>query len=165
MFNETGLLSGLRLLIVEDQPLIAMDIEEMLLALSAASVAIANSIKEGRGIVAADDTFDVAVLDYAVGDENSVSLAMDLLRQNVAVVFISGYDSRQDVSLPMPEELREVPFVDKPVAPRVLEEALQVALRRSRPASRGEPTGALESEHVEKVEKHDDRYGETDEPE
>lgn len=134
MFNETGLLSGLRLLIVEDQPLIAMDIEEMLLALSAASVAIANSIKEGRGIVAADGPLDAAVLDYLVGDEHSLSLAIDLLRQNVAVVFISGYDSRQDVSLPMPEELREVPFVDKPVAPQVLEEALQVALRRSRSA-------------------------------
>lgn len=164
MLNETGLLSGLRVLIVEDQPLIAMDIEEMLLALGAASVATANAIKEGRSILAADAAPDVAVLDYSVGDENSLSLAMDLLRQNVAVLFISGYDSRQDVSSPMPEELRDVPFVAKPIAPRILAEALQAALQRSRPAAHGERSGAAKSEHVEKVEKDDDRYGETDEP-
>lgn len=129
MHNETGLLDGLRVLLVEDQPLIAMDIEEMLLAASARSVATATSIDEARAMVAADGCPDVAVLGYSVGDENSLSLAVDLIRQHVAVVLISGYDSRRDVSSPMPEELSDVPYVDKPVAPGVLADALRVALQ------------------------------------
>lgn len=86
-------LTGARVLLLEDEFLIAMDAEQVLLDLGAAQVEIASTLAEAERL-AANGRFDLAMLDVNINGQVSFPLAESLWRRGVAVVFATGYEMR-----------------------------------------------------------------------
>jgi len=82
-------LSGLNVLLVENNLIIAMDGEDILRRLGA-DVATAPSVTEAMEILAGQP-FDLALLDVNLGDETSFGIADRLAADGVPFVFATGY--------------------------------------------------------------------------
>lgn len=118
-------LAGLRVLVVEDEFLIALDIEDSLAELGCevagpvSSVTAALDLLEQAGC-------DLAVLDVRLGDGSTAPLAQVLRQRRIPFVVLSGYD-RSQIDEPL---LREAPLIGKPLQRRTLRLALLAALCR-----------------------------------
>jgi CheY-like chemotaxis protein len=115
-------LNGSSVLLLEDEYLIAMDAEQILLALGAAKVAIAGTIAEAEQLAKAE-RYDLAMLDVNINGESSFSLAEMLRARDIPVVFATGYDMR-DRSVP-----DNAAAVIKPYTSDSLKAALSTALQ------------------------------------
>ncbi|MHC2453889.1 light-regulated signal transduction histidine kinase (bacteriophytochrome)/CheY-like chemotaxis protein [Rhizobium leguminosarum] len=82
-------LSGLNVLLVENNLIIAMDGEDILRRLGA-DVATAPSVTEAMEILAGQ-SFDLALLDVNLGDETSFGIADRLAADGVPFIFATGY--------------------------------------------------------------------------
>ncbi|EJC80933.1 bacteriophytochrome (light-regulated signal transduction histidine kinase) [Rhizobium leguminosarum bv. trifolii WSM2297] len=82
-------LLGLKVLLVENNLIIAMDGEDILRRLGA-DVATAPSVIEAMQILAGQ-SFDLALLDVNLGDETSFGIADRLAAEGVPFVFATGY--------------------------------------------------------------------------
>ncbi|RFB89895.1 two-component system sensor histidine kinase/response regulator [Rhizobium leguminosarum bv. trifolii] len=82
-------LSGLKVLLVENNLIIAMDGEDILRRMGA-DVATAPSVAEAMQILAGH-SFDLALLDVNLGDETSFGIADRLAAEGVPFVFATGY--------------------------------------------------------------------------
>ena len=104
----TAALDGLRILVVEDEFLVATLIEDMLVA---AGCVVAGPIPRLSEALAAVDrgTFDAAVLDVNLGGDRVYPVADALSRRNVPFVFITGYGAGV-----LPHEYVERPRLRKP---------------------------------------------------
>ncbi|MBM2577682.1 response regulator [Jannaschia sp. Os4] len=89
-----GELDGMRVLVVEDEILVLMDLEAIF-AGAGAAVTTAASLKDGLARV--DEAFDVALLDVRLGDGEVFPLARELDRRGVRVVFHSGHARVNDL--------------------------------------------------------------------
>ena len=103
-------LAGRRVLVVEDEFLIALDIEQMLRRLGAGPVDVAAHLADAFAAIGRTLP-DLAVLDFKLGMETTVSLAETLAAHAVPLVFLTGYD---DLGT-MPGPLRDAPRLGKPV--------------------------------------------------
>jgi DNA-binding NtrC family response regulator len=120
---------GQDVLIVEDQPLIAMDIEQNMLEMGASRVRMVSSVRDGLAQIAlSKPTF--ALLDIDLGGETAIELADELARLSVPFIFITGLDN----SVAVPQQHADKPRIDKPFDPETLAKA--VAARIIKPASR-----------------------------
>jgi light-regulated signal transduction histidine kinase (bacteriophytochrome)/CheY-like chemotaxis protein len=118
---------GLRVLMVEDQLLIAMDVETMLSREGAASVETASSVKEAlRALTVLKP--DVAILDVNLGNGSSMPVAHALMELGIPFVFATGYG---ETSL-IPAALGDVPIVRKPYDLTSLVTALTSAMARKK---------------------------------
>ncbi|MFN3388054.1 MAG: response regulator [Allosphingosinicella sp.] len=116
--------AGLRVLIVEDEAIIAMTAEDMLEELGCAPTGIAATLPEALE-AARDGGFDLALLDINLNGQDSVPVA-DLLRQKrIPFVFTTGYGSSGRGT-----EHEDVPLVAKPYRLTELGAAIERALRR-----------------------------------
>src|SRR5215217_5369653 len=97
-------LRGYRLLVVEDDYMIAADVAQRLEEIGAEVVGPAGSIEAALALI------DAAVLDVNLGTTRSDPVADALRAHNVPFVFVTGYD---DVMLP--PLYAEVPRCEKPV--------------------------------------------------
>jgi len=111
-------LAGKRILLAEDEFLIALAAEDALVARGAVVVGPAYSLAESLGL-AEGATLDAAVLDVNLNGEDSAPLAALLVRRGVPFVLATGYD-RVD-------NLHAAPLVAKPYD----EDRLDTALRRA----------------------------------
>lgn len=84
-------LSGLRVLVVEDEPLILMDVRDALEEAGAVTVA-ACTIAHAHAAVASG-RLSAAVLDFAIGREDCTSVAASLAGAGVPYLFTTGLDS------------------------------------------------------------------------
>ncbi|HBC16301.1 MAG TPA: hypothetical protein DHV50_06475 [Erythrobacter sp.] len=100
-------LSGKRILVVEDEPIIAFALEDMLLEDGADVVAV-GSLEEGLDQAEAG-VFDFAILDINLHGEKSYPIAFRLGSKGVRFVFASGYGDAEH-----PEELAHVTTLTKP---------------------------------------------------
>jgi DNA-binding response OmpR family regulator len=123
--NDNKPLSGVRVLIVEDDTLLAMDLEETLIDAGAIVAGVCQTLDDGM-TRANDDDFAVAVLDFSLGADTVASLARRLVRRGLPFVLYTG-KSRAEPSL---AEWRDCEIVEKPAPPRVLLSALRTALSR-----------------------------------
>ena len=101
-------LRGARVLLVEDQFLIALDVETMLLAAGAVEVETCATLAEAEARLR-DFTPDIAVLDVQLGADTSEPLALRLQAQGVPFAFASGFSE-----LDMPAGLQDAPLLRKP---------------------------------------------------
>lgn len=85
----TGL-PGLRVLVVEDEPVVAMCLEDILEELGCVTVGPANRLSEGLAL-AQHETLDAAILDINLAGERSNTIAELLRARGVPFVFASGY--------------------------------------------------------------------------
>jgi CheY-like chemotaxis protein len=112
-------LAGRRVLVVEDQFLIAMDIEKMLRALGAANVDLASSIADALAAIERTPP-DLAALDLRLGTETTAPVAEALQARSIPLVYVTGYDDLNAIPAP----LRNAPLVRKPIHLGVFSAAL-----------------------------------------
>jgi CheY-like chemotaxis protein len=104
-------LRGKRILVVEDEPLIAMDIGASLSDAGCEVVGPAPSIESAKALIAAAD-FDAALLDANLGGRPADELAAALTRLNIPFIFVTGYGREG-----LPEAFRQGPVISKPFMP------------------------------------------------
>jgi CheY-like chemotaxis protein len=114
-----------RVLIVEDELMVAMLVEDMLEDLGCAVAAVAANLKSGME-AAAEETFDLAVLDVNLNGEKSFPIADALLGRGIPFVFGSGYGLSG-----VREVYPDVPVIAKPFLQSTLADALDQAQRQA----------------------------------
>ncbi|WP_084165038.1 response regulator [Skermanella stibiiresistens] len=108
-----------RILVVEDETLVAMDLEDMLL--SAGCEVIGPVAKVARGLaLARSEPLDGAILDINVAGELVYPIAEVLSGRGIALVFASGYDR----GLSVPAHLADYPRIRKPYTIQDIERSL-----------------------------------------
>lgn len=115
----------LRILLVEDEAVIALTAEDMIEELGCTVAAHAASVAEALERVAADE-FDLALLDINLNGHMSTPVAEALQRQGKPFIFTTGYGSagRQG-------EFAQVPVVAKPYTLTTLGRAILDTAQRS----------------------------------
>jgi DNA-binding LytR/AlgR family response regulator len=103
-----------RVLIVEDEPMVAMDLESIVLAAIAAEVVVVASVSGAFQAMAAP--LDFAILDIEVTDGKTFEIALELRRREARFVFVSGAQPEA-----LPPDLRGAPFISKPFNRRQIE--------------------------------------------
>ncbi len=107
-----------RVLIVEDEPMVAMDLEATVREIISAEVVVVASVSGARRAMAAP--LDFAFLNIEVTDGKTFEIALELQRNEVPFVFVSG--SRSEA---LPPDLRSAPFIPKPFDRRQIERILR----------------------------------------
>ena len=86
---ERSPLDGCSIFVVEDEPLIAMDIEEAFRQCGA-DVVVACTVKDALELVA--DRFALGVLDHGLADGHSTELYQHLRTLGVPFIIYTGHD-------------------------------------------------------------------------
>jgi len=120
--SSAELLSGRRVLIVEDEMLIAFTLSDMVAGLGCTSQ-VAGRVAQAL-LLATTQTFDVAVLDVNLAGESGYAVADALALRGVPFVIATGYGP-EGIEAPY----RHHPLLSKPYLPRQVEMALLNALR------------------------------------
>ncbi|MEA3002533.1 MAG: hypothetical protein QOH81_1321 [Sphingomonadales bacterium] len=120
----------LRILIVEDEMLVAMNIEDMLLELGHEVAGIASRLGPALAL-ACEGRFDVAMLDVNLAGERSFAIADLLIARGIPFVFATGYGPEG-----IDAKYRDRPVLQKPFRARDLAAAMTAL------AARGPDSGA-----------------------
>ena len=113
-------LRGRRLLVVEDEYLIAASLARGLEGRGAEVVGPAGSVRDALALVeAAGGRLDGAVLDINLRDERVYPVADALVARGVPFIFLTGYDARV-----IPDAYAGVPRCEKPVSSALLSRVL-----------------------------------------
>ena len=117
---------GHSILIVEDEPLIAMMLEDFLDSLGHTVVATCDNVDEALQH-ASDGGFDVAIIDVQLKDGKSAWPVADKLAENGTpfVVATGGHVE------PPPAQHRDAPVLSKPYTIDSIEPAIEEAMRAS----------------------------------
>jgi CheY-like chemotaxis protein len=116
-------LAGIRVLIVEDEPLISLFIEDTLTDIGCSTVAVAANLADATTKVQRVE-WDVVLLDVNLHGVQSFGLAETLSEKKRPVVFSTGYGIAG-----IPAHLQHIPVLQKPFQERELIEKLQLALK------------------------------------
>ena len=111
----------LRILIVEDEMLVAMNIEDMLLDLGHEVAGLASRLEPALSL-AREGEFDLAMLDVNLAGETSFPVAEILAGRRIPFLFATGYRIKG-----IAEEYRTYPVLQKPFRAQDLEQALELA--------------------------------------
>lgn len=122
-------LSGLRVLVVEDEMMVSMLLEDMLSDFGCTLVGPAVRLEPALRLVA-NAEFDVAILDVNLNGDETYPIADALAARTIPFVFSSGYGAGR-----LRDGYRSIPSVLKPFHSQELEQTLAAALSQ-RPASR-----------------------------
>jgi CheY-like chemotaxis protein len=112
-------LGGRRILVVEDEYLLATDLAQTLEEFGAVVVGPAATVARALTLVAAEARLDGAVLDLNLGGERSYPVADALVARGVPFVFVTGYDGWV-----VPAAHAQAPRCEKPFDPAALVRAL-----------------------------------------
>jgi DNA-binding response OmpR family regulator len=112
-------LKGLRVLIVEDEVLIADLVQEMLVDLGCVPIGPATTLDKAHALLA-NETIDAALLDVRLGRQEVFSLAQALLGRGVPFAFMSGSGVHG-----MPQPWQGHPSLGKPFTPDQLAACLR----------------------------------------
>jgi ActR/RegA family two-component response regulator len=105
-------LQGRRLLIVEDDYVIASDLARALEDRGVEVVGPAGSVEDAMELIDTAE-LDGAVLDISLGEEKSYPIADELAMRGVPFVFASGYDA-----IVVPTAYSDVPRLESRWTPR-----------------------------------------------
>lgn len=116
-------LSGVRVLIVEDEMMVAMLLEDMLSDIGCTPVGPAS--RTGPALKLIEHAgLDIAILDVNLNGDETYLLADALAARKIPFVFASGYSAGG-----LREKYRSIPFLQKPFQQRELEQTLDAVLR------------------------------------
>jgi DNA-binding response OmpR family regulator len=113
-------IAGRRILVVEDEMLIAMIIEDAVRD-SGGEIVGPVATLEAALKLAAEEEFDAAILDVTIHGGKVYPVAELLLKRGIPFVFASGYGDWA-----LPEELRDKPRLTKPFTLAALEEQIRL---------------------------------------
>ncbi|MBX3028268.1 response regulator [bacterium] len=124
-------LRGLRILVVEDNFVLADALRYLLAGYDGIVTAIAPTVERARAALAAEPV-DVAVLDINLNGASVVPFAEELRAAGVPFVFVTGYGDDPEL---LPAHLRTLPRLEKPVEAERLVGLLLDLTARPRPSS------------------------------
>jgi CheY-like chemotaxis protein len=113
---------GMRVLILEDDPFIALDLQGIVEGEGHQVVGVHRSLAEARKRLA--DAFEFALLDIDVLDGKSFELASALDERKIPFAFVSA-SNRND----LPAKFRDAHFVAKPYSESSIVRLLPIAQR------------------------------------
>jgi CheY-like chemotaxis protein len=117
-------LKDLRVLVVEDEALIALQLEDMLTELGCAVIGPASRV--GQALKLLDgETVEAAVLDLNIAGELVYPVADELRNRGLPYVFVTAFGTSD-----LTEPYRSRPVLEKPFARRELLQAILDTLRR-----------------------------------
>jgi CheY-like chemotaxis protein len=119
-------LKDIRVLLVEDEALVAMLVEDMLA--DEGCVVVATAARLDEALAHAKNTaleFDVAILDLNLAGESTFAVASALQARGVPFAFATGYGAGG-----LPEEWRARPTLQKPFTAGDIGKVLAKALGR-----------------------------------
>lgn len=119
----TNDLAERRILVVEDESLVAMLLETILEDLGCAVVGPEGTVTGGSE-AAQSASIDAALLDVNVAGELVFPVAQQLKSRNIPFVFSTGYGEGG-----LPEEWRGYPTIQKPFTEVAVRDALLTAIR------------------------------------
>ncbi|WP_020180041.1 response regulator [Methylopila sp. M107] len=118
MAIEASPFSGRRVLVVEDDFLLALDVSQMLEVAGATVIGPTSTVKAGLAELEREAP-DIAVLDINLGDGTSFPLVDVLQERGLPVILATGYDLSA-----IPDRYRALPCCQKPIGLRDLEQAM-----------------------------------------
>src|SRR4051812_9002704 len=122
---QASLVVGKRVLLVEDEMLVAMMMKDMLTDLGFSVVGPFSRIAEALPVAKSDD-LEAAVLDINLNGELVYPVAEALVTRGVPVVFVTGYGAES-----IDDRFAEVPVLQKPIERQVLESFFAVKANSS----------------------------------
>jgi DNA-binding NtrC family response regulator len=117
-------LQGRRLLVVEDDYILALDLCRQLAKAGAEVIGPMSSVAKALGAIKAGTRLDAALLDVNVRNEQVFPVAEALAARQVPFLFMTGYDRAT-----LPERYRHQPHCEKPVNMAAMLGLLDVALK------------------------------------
>ncbi|PXA99980.1 hypothetical protein DMC47_00510 [Nostoc sp. 3335mG] len=105
-------------LVVEDQPLIALDLANTLELAGVKSVRIARTVAEALAAIE-QCALDFVTMDLVLSDGKAAPIAYELVKRGVPFVYVSGWELTPDLPV--------APWVGKPAADHVLLAAVLAA--------------------------------------
>lgn len=130
MLSAEGPLAGKRGLVLEDEFLIALDLEELLQAAGAEILAVSRTEKALEALHD-EGPWDFAILDRHLGDTTSASVASACADRNIPFVFLTGSRGARGSQ----EDLPAAPVIEKPYQPDALIKAVVQLLAGGRQGS------------------------------
>lgn len=106
---DSDIPSGLSVFVVEDEALVAMNLEDMLAELGCTIVGPAMRIDRAERMLADGLDADVAILDVNVGGQMIFPFARRLADHGMPIVFATGYGRSG-----LPEDFHDRPILQKP---------------------------------------------------
>jgi DNA-binding response OmpR family regulator len=125
--NRTKPLNGLRLLVVEDQFFVAMEVNDLISSLGAEVVGPYGRLNQALDAVQRQ-AVDGGVLDVKLDSEKSYPVADILMDSGRPILFVTGGDTEG-----MPEKYRVLPCLIKPFDPARFQKMAGEVFRRSSP--------------------------------
>ena len=116
-------LAGRRVLVVEDESLVAMLLETILEDMGCTPVGPASTVEEGLARVEDPESLDAALLDVNVAGQQVFPIAEALKARGVPFVFSTGYGEGG-----LPDAWRGHPTVQKPFTESAIRNALMRAM-------------------------------------
>ena len=101
-------LQGKRIIVIEDEPLVAMDLQSTLDAAGCEVIGPVGTLDKARTLIAQAE-FDAALLDVNLSGHRVDELAAALTRKNVPFAFVSGYGRES-----LPSGFHEAMLLKKP---------------------------------------------------
>lgn len=125
MVNIEPSIAGKRFLVLDDEFLIALDIQQVLESAGAGSVACTGNATDALKAITSPQRFDLAVLDYRLsGTTSSLDVADALVKADTPFVFFTGMRGDKQ----MQQKYPDAPVVEKPYDVNLLIEAIVRAL-------------------------------------
>ncbi len=115
-------LQGKRVLVVEDEPLVAMAVEDLLVELGCTVIGPAYSLAHALSLIGSN-VFDAALVDINLNGERSYPAASALAARGIPFAFATGYASDR-----VAPELANAPVIEKPYTATQIETVLRQML-------------------------------------
>ena len=122
----TRALQGRRVLVIEDESLVAMLLETILSDMGCTVIGPESNVGDGLRVVTGETDLDAALLDVNVAGREVFPVAEALKARGVPFVFSTGYGEAG-----LPEHWRGNPTIQKPFTEGAIREALMRAMNIS----------------------------------
>jgi len=121
--NDVSALRGKRVLVVEDEFFLRLELEEWLRSAGCAIIGPFSALEPARTMAARREPIDLAILDTNLNGQMVYPLADDLLSWGIPVIFLTGYEKAS-----LPVRFRVVPQVSKPYDPAALIKEMRLSV-------------------------------------
>lgn len=126
--QDRAVLEGQRILVAEDEIVLAMEMEDTIIAAGGMVLGPVTSVPDALGLLQAakaDGGISAAVINLRLGQCTTTRLADALTEQGVPFIYATGYNSHGDI-----DAHQYAMVLDKPYTPPALLQALESLLAR-----------------------------------